>query len=365
MESFHLFQELTRQNRGNSTVQKLKSAMHSFYKRLFPEISYSVPQLVVMDDEPNAFAAYYLAMNSAVAVLAKTQKGVGEGLLPVQIDLWIIPENVASTESRGRSASAVSDDDFDVDEEKGDAEDESAGVDCIGNLEWRLTNAKWKFEKIVIDDKERMNRQFLKNLEKLLNGRRNQRILVYVDRRNPQNVVSVDGCAQYIAGGYDRLKARPSNVKRTWADTVYFVQAPQKRFGELPDREENTPEAAFWASSQCMFPRVKEDKFPQNDAAVAEGSVGCLHNVNGFQFMVSWQAEHSDCVRHYLFTNGHGMRFLPRDVDKLWPMHFKRKDNGETKKVHEGTRKTLTEMRQVHDDEFAFFYKKSTRSDLC
>jgi len=230
-------------------------------------------------------------------------------------------------------------------------------------LEYRLKSAGWTYEKIVIKKMDRLDRAFRTQLVTMLEDRRNQRVLVYVDRRNPAHVVSEEECQQYIIDGYGRLEVRDDEkVKRTWLDTVYFVQVPKERFRVLP--EGNTPETSFWASAQCMFPRVKEDAMEQNDAAVADGAVGCTRAVNGFQFTVSWQAEHEDCVRHYLFTGGKGMRFFPRDVDKLWPRHFKQDSDGQLRELNENTRKKLKGMRQVHDEEFAYFYKKSTRREL-
>merc|ERR1712228_251543 len=133
---------------------------------------------------------------------------------------------------------------------------DEVGVDTIGNIEYRLKENKFKYEKQSNDhkasknNKEKVKRIFVQQIELAMNERRNQRIIVYVDRRNPEYVISEDQCKQYIIDNYGQnhkddddeeitlsekmKKQRKNDKKKTWKDTLYFVQSPNKLYSEVP-----------------------------------------------------------------------------------------------------------------------------------
>eukprot|EP01083_Nonionella_stella_P144044 448949_1 len=248
-------------------------------------------------------------------------------------------------------------------EEEEDDDEEEIGVDCIANIEHRLDA-----NKVNNAQKEKTKRIFVRHIEQALNERRmrNKRLMIYVDRRNPAYVIGKDECDAYVANNYGMNeedeetgetlatkmnKQRRSDKKKTWHDTIYFVEAPDELYNTLPSR--HSAETSFWASTQCMLPRIKSD--PNN-----ENGWGCRNDFNGYQFTLSWHCDTQDTIRCYWFSSCWGTRFFPADAAMLWPQYFNKKGG----KVKEEQSKALKQMPQCIDPGFKHWYESTTKNKL-
>eukprot|EP01084_Bolivina_argentea_P049180 90484_1 len=265
----------------------------------FPRISFNKPFFLINDDI-NKFAEYFIAMNECVNEFAESN------IFPFQIDMLIIPKKVEKDKQWDSDTS--SDAETDCDNEK----------DVFENIQQRLMKHKYKYNKTQIYNNDI---PFIKRvLHRLIRQRislqtSNQRIIVYINRRNV-NVM------------------------------IYVVQAPHSKFPTY-----YSALTGFEASIKCMLPpMLDENKY---------NSHGCLNDLNGFTF--SWQVEKKDLIRCYWFASFGGTRFFPSDAIYLWPIYFK---NG--KKIQEtlSIYLKLKQMEQVKDDGFVSWYENTTKSKL-
>eukprot|EP01083_Nonionella_stella_P296730 1007924_1 len=338
-------------------AEKLDSSIKSFFKRMFNSIMLH-NTISVFDDNINEYIEYFIAMNEAIQTLAT------KNIVPFQVDMWIIPANVESAIGR------ADDDGKDIDsgDEEDDTEFEEIGADKIGNLDYRLKTNKFKYESVMNQHKEKIKRNFAQQLESFISGR-SQRIIIYIDRRNPKYVISENKCADYIKNNYGlncddngnslqkefRDGRKASNKKKTWNDKIYFVQTNEKKYNEIPS--EHTPETSFWSSTQCMLPQVNGENMPQDKG------YGCRNDFNGFQFMLSWHVDSSDLIRCYWFSNCWGARFFPLDCKMLWPKYFKEVKNKE-QSVKPDYNKKLKSMEQCVDAGFKHWFETTTGTKL-
>ena len=285
---YRLFDELDKAQ--PKRADRVRHAFRSFHKRAFRPINFN--KIVLIDDDLSAYYEYLVAILQVIAVL----KGQPyHQHCPFQLDLWIIPRNVKNVVYDGGGLDSGDEDDGDdpEDDEKKEAHPEDGGngqddvdKDCIGDLEERLKGMGWKYTKCEHPDSDgadakqlTLKRKMEHQLRTLLADRRKQRIIVYIDRRNPKRVdigkESVD----------------------IWADSIYFVQPLDEQFSQIPDG--HSPETLFWASTQCLLPRADGRHF------------GCKHPFNGYQFTLSWHVESADLTRCYWFCGHWGTRFFP------------------------------------------------------
>lgn len=283
--TYRLFKELDtlRPKQGD----RMRHAFRSFHKRAFRPINFTKIDLI--DDDIAAYYEYLVAILQVIAVL----KNENYQHCPFQLDLWIIPRNVRNVmyDHDGHDDEDPDDDDPDDDEKKeGDPNDWDK--DHIGDLEQKMDGMKWKYTKCQHPDLEeedaaepkqkRLRRNMAEGLRKLLDQRRNQRVIVYIDRRKPK-------------GAANDNKEQPEVA--IWADSIYFVQPLEEKFSRIP--EEHSVESLLWASTQCMGPRGDGRHF------------GCKHPFNGYQFTLSWHIESADLERCYWFCGHWGTRFFP------------------------------------------------------
>ena len=171
-------------------------------------------------------------------------------------------------------------DDLD-DDEKELKEDDSddVGKDLIGDLQKRFEAAKWKHDKYTVP-KHKMSsvgllaRHIGQGVEKSLSDRRNQRIIVYIDRRrqhsddDPEEDPEDDLNSNSKDKPQDMDKGASSGDDLPYTmpdenDTIYIVQPSEERFSAIPS--DFSPETLFWSSTQCLLPRLQsEGQIPNN-----------------------------------------------------------------------------------------------------
>eukprot|EP00486_Rosalina_sp_Unknown_P008338 CAMPEP_0201579908 /NCGR_PEP_ID=MMETSP0190_2-20130828/27799_1 /ASSEMBLY_ACC=CAM_ASM_000263 /TAXON_ID=37353 /ORGANISM="Rosalina sp." /LENGTH=559 /DNA_ID=CAMNT_0048015013 /DNA_START=33 /DNA_END=1712 /DNA_ORIENTATION=+ len=339
---------------------KLRSVIASFWKRLVPEIQLKPPMSFV-DDDINKFVEYYSAMADAINIMLNENENQ---MAPCQIDLWVIPKNSVSN----------LDDDGDSDGEEEEAGDGDQGnIDMIGNLEYRLKEDKDSFSYEKFEDIDlagtRLSRFLSQHIVAKINNQRSQRLIIYVDRRDPSQTDKMKG--KYFKDNYgqndeegkwdnDQLYRERKTTKKTWKDTIYIVQSSDTKFSEL--KTQYSAETSFWASSKCLLPRSKS--CPSEKRTKMDPYFGARSDLNGYQFCLSWHIDSVDVIKTYWYHNAWGTRFFPIDAYKLWPMYFKKVHNGKKEQEVKKDNKTkLMKMRQVIDPGFEKWYELTVGKD--
>ena len=339
-------------NKSNArAVDKLQASIASFFKRLVPEIAFNT--LTFIDDDINQFADYYVSMCEAIDIMLKEKEN---RITPFQIDMWVIPKNVLHVEEY---------------EDKKENDDRiKFNIDMIGNLEYRLKKDSDSFEFEKFDGMEltpaKLSRFFSQQIVAKLDNKRYQRIIIYIDRRDPKQTEQMKG--KYFKSNYgqndeenkwdhDQLLKERKDTKKSWKDTIYIVQSKDIKFSEL--KETYRAETWFWASSKCMLPRCKSCPFEKRTKT--NPNFGVCSYLNGYQFCLSWHIDAADFIRCYWYHNVWGTRFFPYDACKLWPKYFKKVQNGKKlQHIKKDNTEKIMKMRQVVDAGFEKWYKLTT-----
>uniref|UniRef100_A0A7S0TEF2 Uncharacterized protein n=1 Tax=Elphidium margaritaceum TaxID=933848 RepID=A0A7S0TEF2_9EUKA len=362
VSEYALFKDL-RASQSKKMVHKLESVFATFGKRFCPDMSLT-QTFALVDDDLNEFADYYIAMHGAIESLIK---GANKGLVPCQIDFWVIPKNVTSSEAF--------DDDVDPEDEEdaksggggGGDDGEDIGIDCIGNLEHRLRSNGYTYTKSDMD-LEHAKRLFAQGIDRQVNGARNQRIMVYLDRRNPNafDKMSQADFEKFVACGYgddDEENARNSTrtklkqqrngeKEKSWKDRMYVVQSKHAQYRQLPARFRDF--SAFFMSSECLLPQVKQEQ------AQRSKPFGCKDLLGGYQYVLSWQIEDEQLIKCYWYFNGQVTRLFAGDVLSLWPKSF----TG-AQEINANKAEILKEMsKQSFDAQFENWYNQTTAKKL-
>eukprot|EP00484_Ammonia_sp_Unknown_P029668 CAMPEP_0197043950 /NCGR_PEP_ID=MMETSP1384-20130603/20119_1 /TAXON_ID=29189 /ORGANISM="Ammonia sp." /LENGTH=535 /DNA_ID=CAMNT_0042475327 /DNA_START=35 /DNA_END=1642 /DNA_ORIENTATION=+ len=343
---YHLFRWL--QTKSKRLVPKLESAISSFERRLCPTVSLTKP-VSLIEDDINKYADYFIAMQEAVSSLVKNQE---LGAAPCQIDLWIIPKGVCSG----------IDDEDDPDEED---PDDDVVVDRVGKLKYRLDANKYKYSMFTVDQPTvaGIKRSFVHNLQEVLKKEgRNQRCIVYVDRRDENGFDKMADAEflKYVQSNYgqnaddDAKDAKDKGA--AGKDRVYVVQPAEETYRVLPTQFRSV--AGINMSSSCMLPHIKQEEGLKN--AKRNQPFGAKDDLNGYQFTLSWHVESEDVIRCYWYTPmGQVTRLFPGDIARLWPMQFHKFN-----KLNKERSEKLQGMQQITDPNFVRWYQASTKKDI-
>ena len=303
---------------GERVVTKVSQALISFHRRIFHPIDFS--KIVIFEDDVTKYIQYFIAMNHAVETLS-LNNGVTYQFCPFHLDLWIIPRKVVN-------AAASATDEEDDDEKKADV-----FVDNIGNIENRLKERKWTYKRLKHPVRQkndpvgvpglRLKDVFLEGFKTMLgdsnpeNGiKRNQRVIVFVDRRNTDS---------------------------DHPDLIYVAQHDEERFREIST--DFLPETFHWSTKKGLFPGKPNESH------------------TGWKFVVSWHVESTDVMRVY-WQFGHWLtRFFPMDTLYLWPRWFTAMNSVQESEI-KPLRQALRRMKVSHEGRFERWFEQTTESEL-
>ena len=354
---------------GNAR-DKLQLCIKAFSKKFSSIIHLETPYILI-DDDINEFVAYYTAMSDAIDfILQDAKKHIRldqtqlSQIAPCQIDMLIIPKNTNMT--------PLYDDSDDEDENEDDWREK---IDMIGNLEYRLEKDKelFTYEKIenVDVNGSDLSSLFYGLMLKALKEKRKQRLIIYIDRRDPSQTDQMK--REYFETNYGQddqdedskwnhseLHAKRKATTKTWKDTISIVRSTDTKYNELKDKYRGI--TSWWASYKCLLPR--SIYCPLERRKYLRPYFGAGSPLNGYQFCLSWHIESINYVKTYWYHNGWMCRVFPMDAFKLWPMYFQKVRNGAREQmVKRHNKEKLKAMEQVIDPGFNKWYELTVGKD--
>eukprot|EP01084_Bolivina_argentea_P230363 388595_1 len=265
----------------------VNAAITSFQTRFIP--SMKLRSRVQINSSLEITVKY---IDGAITYVSNEIKKTNNVTCPFQIDLIIA---TGTTSSMIQEAINMT---YGDDDNKQELKTDDEFSDVIGDVKAKLKQKDIKYAFCQYDPNAGapVARQFgslQENLKKSYGFQDKQswlhkkRFVFFVDRRKS-------------AGGKMKYK-----LKKLSMDDIWLYKPPKA--SDIPT--DPVPEWGIYASQACILPKLDE-------------SLGSLTRAHGSLLTLSIHAQASDIIKCYLYWNGGGIRFFPRDIVTVLPQIF-------------------------------------------
>jgi len=283
--------------------ESIIGGINSYNHRVLPAPSF--PATKKVHDSLSEFAE--IIFNTTESIKSLIEKS---DVLPIQIDLWIIPKNAHRMEMNMVMAGLPDDDDDDEDDEEEDDDDEKSDDDegdgnpvvDLGDIAKLLQKDQCKFVRDTVSTKQTANciRTMRQNIDAIVGNERHARLCMIVDRRHKKD------------------------------EHDLFVYRPPKPFNAIP--KEYVLEELLNNTRNYMVPNPDDPEMPKGKDTIDLNDgrlrIGGTTTTTAREFVVSFYVHSMDKIDAYLWCHGGGIRFTSDDILSVLPeMYFTKKSN--------------------------------------
>eukprot|EP00485_Elphidium_margaritaceum_P015065 CAMPEP_0202730140 /NCGR_PEP_ID=MMETSP1385-20130828/186488_1 /ASSEMBLY_ACC=CAM_ASM_000861 /TAXON_ID=933848 /ORGANISM="Elphidium margaritaceum" /LENGTH=561 /DNA_ID=CAMNT_0049396413 /DNA_START=1 /DNA_END=1686 /DNA_ORIENTATION=+ len=320
------------------------------------------PGIYQIDDNLQEYIAICNQINRSILTTVTADTNAYASY-PVQIDVWIIPENVTKV-----SSCDVADDQEQKTE--GSAIEELWHKFFCPKKKQQMSEYGYKY-KLQILKKLTVNMQhgIIDNFESFSMDRKPasylkiigdfvasklralhpyHRYILLIDRRRENSDINV--YFYQAPRGFDSItRGHSAYLRFLWNSRKCVLQAPRGFDGIT--RGHSAYLRFLWNSRKCVLPK--------DPTAYQAHDIGLLHCTNGYMFALSYCLWARNEISTYWWRHGAMMRFCTSDMKNLWPTFFAVHKRF---KYHVHTEEPFCEL---PDEPFAQFYREASgRNDL-
>ena len=301
----------------------IQNALTTYSNRIMHSHITTAAALLPFNDFVMDYIKYTLLVNNAISNILSSIE-YSQKVCPLQIDLVIYGRNYKTQKDDDYTAN--SDDNWDNDEELNLFLQESLSRPPA-QMNSPVPDFKRLFQKFNIDVKEdkinitnqdlyHQKRKIQNPIMKFLgSGKRNQRIIVLVDRTNGKKQNDLD-------------------KERDIEDTIYVYQIPN--YDDIP--KDYMDETLHWRTKEALIPSMDYDRMKRKFSGHNDDKnglfrkyLGCYDTLSDRNFIVSYHCHSEDNIKMVQYIKRYSLILLPYHCTTLWPKYFK--NNGIFNKI--------------------------------